>query len=386
MLPAFRTQFQNVAKLDEQADRSMEQYPPSNPAITWWLADYTHFICDQLGLPHEQGDQLFQHYHWLTTGIPPPQPASSQYGYPTAYPEIPDSHYPSPLQEQSPSAVFEDGLRSSPMSNSGFLNLSHGHFLEEEINYLADHTAMTASKIAPSELFSPYDQQPSQINSDSDFPETISPSMHSIGPSTHTPIGSVADYDPLWVQHCNINPNRVNNHRTSMKFDTLFTHNVLKLGDILTFQVAITTNRHTIQTEAHLQVPSPSPPLITTTLLTRADNKQFQSPPPLRLLPRPNHHPPQRPPRPLPPRKKLQRHNSHNRPPRKNLQNHRRRLRLAVHPSHPQRAGAREPALFHKGVSPVARLEGSRGARDGAVFSSAAGAAGTGCGEPGRAS
>ena len=231
----------------------MEQYPPSNEAITWWLADYTNFICDQLGLPDEQGDQLFQQYHWLTTGFPPQQPASSLYGYATACPEMPIDYHNTYSQEQSPSADLEDGLQNLPVSNSGPSNLPHEHSIKEEVNHLS------AANVAPQGLLSSYDQQPGQTASDLDILETISPSMQSIGPSKHNPIGSIADYDPLWVQYNNVDPIAVKNFHTSMKFDTLFTHNVIKFGDILTFQVAVNVNGQNLQTEAHLKVLHPSP-------------------------------------------------------------------------------------------------------------------------------
>ena len=247
----------------------MEQYPSSNPAITWWLADYTHFICDQLDLSHEQGDQLFEHYHWLTTGLSPQQPASTLYGYPTALPEMGIGHHNTHSREQSLSAPLEDGL---PVGNSGFSNLHHEHSIGEEVHHLSNPTAMTAPNLAPGGLFSSYDQQPGQVKNEQDVPETTSASMQSIGPSNVTPIGSVADYDPLWVQHNHINPNTVKNHHTSMKLDTLFTHNVIKFGDILTFQVAVNANGQNIQTEAHLKVLHPSS-YGTSSILTRSDHR-----------------------------------------------------------------------------------------------------------------
>ena len=238
----------------------MEQFPPSNPAVTWWLADYTHFICDKLDLPHEQGDQLFQQYHLLTTGSPPPHPASSLYGYPRACPEMPVSHHSTLSQEQSPSALLEHDLQNLPMSNTGPSNLPHEHSIGEEVNHVSNSTVMTPPNVMPQGLFSSYDQQHGQITSDLDVPDTISSSMQSTGPSNHYPIGSVADYDPLWIQHNNVDPNTVTNHYTSMKFDTLFSNHVIRLGDVLTFQVTVTADGQLLQTEAHLQVLHPSPP------------------------------------------------------------------------------------------------------------------------------
>ena len=238
----------------------MEQYPPSNPVTTWWLADYTHFICDQLDLPQERGDQLFQQYHWLTTGMPPEQPASSSYGNLTARPEMQIGHHNKHSQEQPPSAPLEHGLQNLPVSNSGHSNLPHEHSIGEEDNHLSNPAAMTAPDVTSQRVFSSYDQQAGETTSDLDVPETISPSVQSTGPSNRNPIGSIADYDPLWVPHNNVDANTVKNHHTSMKFDTLFTHNVIKLGDILTFQVSVNANGQNVHTEAHLMVLHPSPP------------------------------------------------------------------------------------------------------------------------------
>ena len=234
----------------------MEQYPPSNPAITWWLGDYTHFICDQLGLPHEQGHQLFQQYHWLTTGLPPQQPASLC-GYPTAYPEMPVGHHNTHSQEQSSRASLDDGFQNLPVSNSGS---SHEHSIGEKVDHPCSPTAMIAPNVAPRGLFSSDNQQPGKKTSDLDVLKTISPSMQSNGASIHNPIGSIADYDPLWVQHNNVDPMTVKNFHTSMKFDTLFTHNVIKFGDILAFQVSVNANGQPFRTEAHLKVLQPSSP------------------------------------------------------------------------------------------------------------------------------
>ena len=232
----------------------MEQYPPSNQAITWWLADYTNFICDQLGLPHEQGDHLFQHYHWLTTGGPPQQPASSLYGYPTASPETPIEHHSTHSHEQSSGGSPEDSVQNLPVRNSGSPTLPHEHCVKDEVNHLSEPSAMTAPNIGPQGPSSSYGQEPGQTSSDPCVSETNSLSMQSVRPSNPKPIGSVADYDPLWVEHNNVDPDTVNNFHTSMKFDTLFTHKVIKSGDVLTFPVAVNANGQNIQTEAHLKV------------------------------------------------------------------------------------------------------------------------------------
>ena len=118
---------------------------------------------------------------------------------------------------------------------------------------MAISAATTARFDAPPGPFSLYDQQLGGL-SDSNIPDSSALSVLLTGPPNKTPIGRITDYDPLWVQHNNVDTTMVENFRSRMKFDTLFSQEVIKTGDTLTFQVSASANAQHGETEAHLTV------------------------------------------------------------------------------------------------------------------------------------
>ena len=50
------------------------------------------------------------------------------------------------------------------------------------------------------------------------------------------PLGSIEDYDPLWVQKGNVNPKIVEDFKSRISFDTLFSYSVIRPGDVLTLK------------------------------------------------------------------------------------------------------------------------------------------------------
>ena len=248
----------------------MEHQPASDQTIASWLRDYTHFICDQLRLPHDQGEGLLQQYLHLTVGGGPPQqqqpPASSleqeplTSGDPRTPPTACPSYPPLPLQEQSPSAPIAGVGQNFLPSHAGPSNWHHEPppMWEEANGASSNPTAMTAPIAAVWEPFTAYDhQQPEPTASDLNLPtKTASPLMQqSSAPYSQIPIGTVADYDPLWVQRNNYDPALVETYQSRMKYDTLTNNGVLKHGDVLTFQVSVpAANGENVKTEAHLTV------------------------------------------------------------------------------------------------------------------------------------
>ena len=244
----------------------MEHQPASDQTIASWLRDYTHFICDQLRLPHDQGEGFLQQYLHLTVGGDPPQkqqqPASSlEQGRPTGGdPKTPPAACPyPPLPEQSPSHPIAGG-QGLPLSDAGPSNWHHEAPLmwEEAHGASSNPTNMTAPNAAVWGPFTAYDQQqPDPTASDLNLPTgTTSPLMQqSSAPYSQIPIGTVADYDPLWVQRNNYDPALVETYQSRMKYDTLTNNGVLKHGDVLTFQVSVpAANGENVKTEAHLTV------------------------------------------------------------------------------------------------------------------------------------
>ena len=236
----------------------MEPSPPADQAITGWLGDYTQFMCDQLGLSYDEGGELLQQYLDIITRIPTPsrESADLRYEQPTSYPEIQSPHR---FGDQPPSASLADGPQNLPLSYSESSNLHHGPFIAEEPNHLSNHAAMTAPDLKPPGLFSfiheqPVHEQPGQVTSDLDTPMATSPWTHTIGLSSQNSIGNIAHYDPLWVQHNNIDPTTVTKFQSHLKFDALWCNRIIKIGDVLTFQVSVDVNGQIVETEAHLKV------------------------------------------------------------------------------------------------------------------------------------
>ena len=232
----------------------MEQIPIPANLIVFWLGDYTHFICDQFGFPHDQADRLLQQYLDRTVEGSPPQPARSPSVEPAKYPEILDSSQNTPCHEQP----------SNPSSASALGNLLQGYEApaspqqESYIQEADDSTNVTGltPRDTNSQILSLLRGRHSanMTITDSDLSGNNPLSTQSSEPSNKTPIGSIWDYDPLWVQRNNIDIAMVEEFTSPIKFDALFTSRIITIGDILTFQVSPSTDRKDRKTEAHLQV------------------------------------------------------------------------------------------------------------------------------------
>lgn len=232
----------------------MDQNHAPRDVIIDWLADYTHFICDQFGVPHDQADGLLQQYLDLTARAPHQQPVISLSEEPVGYPD-PSNHHYAPLIH--PISHLPLHLQTQASSYSAPLSPHDETSAREETNHSSNPMAMTALTTSPLWQFYPHDQQPwNSMTMNSDFLEAGAPSPSRPQTQTfnQTPIGKITDYDPLWVQKDNVNPDQVRDFQSRMKFDTMFYHGVIKLGDVFTFQVLVSANGQYKKTEAHLKI------------------------------------------------------------------------------------------------------------------------------------
>lgn len=102
---------------------------------------------------------------------------------------------------------------------------------------------MTAPTTSRPRQFSGYDQQAwSNTAINSDFLQVGAPSRPQTQTFNQTPIGIIRDYDPLWIQKNNVDPNQMRDLFSPLKFEDLFRHGVIKLDDLFTFQVSISVN------------------------------------------------------------------------------------------------------------------------------------------------
>lgn len=174
---------------------------------------------------------------------------------PMSYSE-PSSTRCEPLpREQLQDPHLATQLQDQPMSHSARFSSHYETDGGDEADDLSTLMATTAPNEAPRTQFFPYDQQPwNNMNIDSGFPEAAAPSSSQTRTPNPTTVGTITDYDPLWVQKDNVDPVQVENFNSAMQFDTLCSQGVIKLDDVLTFQVSVTTNGQEEETEAHLKV------------------------------------------------------------------------------------------------------------------------------------
>lgn len=70
------------------------------------------------------------------------------------------------------------------------------------------------------------------------------------------PIGSIEDYDPLWFKQAGIDDEEVDQFKSAMKFDCLFTSKVFGIGDTFTLDVELNHNGQKVKSVAMLRVSS----------------------------------------------------------------------------------------------------------------------------------
>lgn len=239
----------------------MSQGSPEDRLVVKWLADYTHFMCDRLNFPHDQGAGLLQEYLELTARASAQQPSASRYEKASSYPDIPASLHETQLAEhlldphlathtQDRPAIYLEGLDRHDDVSTG-----------NNADHLSNSMAIEASSSLPQLQSHPNNQHsggmmpmdPRQSESSNPLPQPIQAMQD------REPIGSVNEYDPLWVQEGNVDPEIVMGFQSRMKFDTLFRHGVIRPGDVLTLQVTIPNNGGDTETEAHLTVRPESP-------------------------------------------------------------------------------------------------------------------------------
>lgn len=265
----------------------MEQNPPLNQAIAGWLANYSHFVCDRLSLPHDQADELLREYLNITARHLSQQSVASSYEQPASHPGVPSPYHATHCQEQPPnlhplpppqtlSPIHSQGSdpyygtcsREQPISprHSAHLQTLPLDYLKAPNPYHETHDGEEPAQPSPfmvSTVPSTTQQGPfplrdppssgiillnANVAEDGTLPPQPTP------PTNQTPIGSIMEYDPLWVQHSNEDPAAVERFSSSMKMDTLLTAGVIRIGDVLSFQVSVPGQGQPVETEAHLLV------------------------------------------------------------------------------------------------------------------------------------
>lgn len=134
----------------------------------------------------------------------------------------------------------------------------------DEADHLFNTTAFMTPNTTSRDHASPYDQQSDSImTEDQDFSEAGAAFQQQPQTLNQSFIGSISDYDPLWIQNNNVDPLLLQKFQSAMKFVTLFSQGAIKLGDVLTFQISMKIDGQSQETKAHLKVNVHSLPLAT---------------------------------------------------------------------------------------------------------------------------
>ena len=238
----------------------MDQGTQEDRLVLKWLQDYTHFVCDRLSFPHDQARGLLQEYLELTARASPQQSSASPYEQSSRYPEIPTSHY----ETQLAGHLLDPHLATHTQDQPTFYRENYDRHLnarpEHEVDRLSNSTAIETSGSLPQLQSYPNNQHSGgMMPMDPRQSESSHPLSQPIQAMDGDSIGSIKEYDPLWVQKGNVDPEIVKGFQSRMKFDSLFRHGVIRSGDVLTLQVTIPNNGDDTETEAHLTVRPESP-------------------------------------------------------------------------------------------------------------------------------
>ena len=236
----------------------MEQNTVSHEVILDWLTDYSYFLCDRLGVPLDQVDGLLEQYFTVKANGHPQEIAAPALEQPDTCPELPDPQLDTNVQEQSSNTFTPTEPQTLPLSQLVPIDEDdEAHVGEVEANLLPRSQSPSPPSISLLTQASPESQQLGSMSAmDLDSPGTKGPSPPSTQPPNETLFSSITSYDPRWVQHENLDPTTVENFKSNLKFEALFSQNVIKIGDILTFQVIARFNEQDENTTALLKVRS----------------------------------------------------------------------------------------------------------------------------------
>ena len=226
-----------------------------------WLQTYTCYICDSLNLPQNQGTGLLEEFLRLPARVSAQEPFTPPYEQPASHTETTDSRcetrHEQHLMNPGLATHTQDQAISPRESCDRHYDASTGYNTKYQSKSMAIETSSSPPKLQ---------SYPDNQHSGGMMPMDLgqSESSHQLSQSIQAvvdraPIGSITDYDPLWVQKENVNSEIVEGFTSKINFDSLFSSSVIRTGDVLTVQVIIPKNGSGTETEAHLTVRPKSP-------------------------------------------------------------------------------------------------------------------------------
>ena len=133
--------------------------------------------------------------------------------------------------------------------------LQHGHIPSD----IADYEQQDIQIYPEPEYPEPENPEPGHPYYGANIAQETTSDEPGIPMNDNAPVGTVADYNPLWYQAANISEEEIMSHPSKMKFDDLFTHGIVGIGDTFFLEVELTENGQPVKKTASMTVrPKPS--------------------------------------------------------------------------------------------------------------------------------
>ena len=239
----------------------MDQGTLEDRLLLEWLQNYTSYICDRLNIPHNQGAGLLEGYLKLPARTSAQQSSGSAYEQSASHFGTTNSH----CETIHAQHLTKPGLAMYTQDQAKIPRENCDRHDDASTGYNTDHQSNSMAIETSSSLL-PLQSCPENQRSGGMMPMDLgqSESSHQLSQpiqavKDRVPLGSIEDYDPLWVQKGKVSPKIVEGYKSRMSFDTLFSYSVIRPGDVLTVQVTIPNGGNVTETEAHLTVRPKSP-------------------------------------------------------------------------------------------------------------------------------
>ena len=221
-----------------------------------WLQAYTCYVCDRLNLPQNQGTGLLEEFLRLPARVSAQEPFTPPYEQPASHTGTTDSRCETRHEQHLTNPGLATHTQDQAISPRESSDRHDDAITEYDTDYLSKSMAIETSSSLPQLRSYPKNQRsggmmPMDLGQ-SESSHQLSQPIQAVKDGVS--LGSIKDYDPLWIQKGNVNPEIVNSVPSSLKFDTLFSSSVIRPGDVLTVQVTIPNNGGGTETEAHLTV------------------------------------------------------------------------------------------------------------------------------------
>ena len=214
-----------------------------------WLENYTSFLCHETGLSIVKAMPVLEKFLAATSGQPFPEIEEEQDVDEDSLMEDDDDREESLVEdhddrEESPMVDDDDGDESLLDDD----NDDDESLLDDDDDDDDWESVRNSQTTAPATTQTPSNPHPRQGQL------TLPAAAPQVVPH---PIGTIADYDPLWVQKGGCHPNDIECFTSKMKFETVFNQNVIRVGDRLVCFVECTRDgMEKIKGKAHLTVSS----------------------------------------------------------------------------------------------------------------------------------